>query len=94
MFIPQWRSGSSDALSKGIANVLRQGGRNSTRVVVRYIANTESGIALPFTAPLVGWGMLRALSTDERIVWLAWCVVAYLGWRVLLARRRASETAV
>ena len=94
MFIPAWRSASSDALSKSIANVLRQGGRASTRVVVRYIANTESGIALPFTAPLVGWGMLRALSTDERVVWLAWCLVAYVAWRVMMGRRRASETAV
>ena len=66
----------------------------STRVVVRYIVNTETGIALPFTAPLVGWGMLRALSADERVVWLAWCLVAYLGWRVLLARRRTPETPV
>ena len=94
MFIPDWRSASPDALSKSIANVLRQGGRASTRVVVRYIANTESGIALPFTAPLVGWGMLRALSPDERIVWLVWCLVAYVGWRVIIARRRTSETAV
>ena len=94
LFIPQWRSETPDALSKGIAQVLRLGGRRSTRVVERYIANTESGIALPLTAPLVGWGMLRALSNDERVVWLAWCLLAYLGWRVLLARRRASESAV
>lgn len=94
MFIPNWRSASSDVLTKAIANVLREGGRGSTRVVERYMANTETGIALPFSAPLVGWGMLRALSTDERVVWLAWCLVAYLGWRVLIARRRTSETTV
>ena len=94
MFIPNWRSITPDELSKSIANVLRGGGRGSTRVVARYIANTETGIALPFTAPLVGWGMLRALSTDERVVWLAWCLLAYLGWRVLIARRRTSESAV
>ena len=94
MFVPQWRTVSPDGLSKAIANVLRVGGRGSTRVVVRYIANTEKGIALPFSAPLVGWGMLRALSTDERVVWLAWCLVAYLGWRALIARQRASESTV
>ena len=94
MFVPEWRSATPDVLSKAIANVLRQGGRKSTRVVVRYIVNTEMGVALPFTAPLVGWGMLRALSTDERVVWLAWCLVAYLGWRVVVARRRARATAV
>lgn len=94
MFIPQWRSVSPDGVSKAIANVLRVGGRGATRVVARYVANTESGIALPLSAPLVGWGMLRALSTDERIVWLAWCFVAYVGWRVLIARRSTGETAV
>ncbi|MDQ2665549.1 MAG: hypothetical protein M3Z05_06025 [Gemmatimonadota bacterium] len=94
MFIPQWRTVSPDGLSKAIANVLRVGGRGATRVVERYVVNTESGIGLPLTAPLVGWGMLRALSTDERIVWLAWCFVAYIGWRVLMSRRRVDETAV
>jgi predicted metal-dependent phosphoesterase TrpH len=94
MYVPDWRSANPDALSKAIADVLRHGGRGSTKVVVRYVANTETGIALPFTAPLVGWGMLRALSTDERVVWLAWCLVAYLGWRALLARRRSRETPV
>jgi hypothetical protein len=94
MYVPDWRSANPDALSKAIADVLRQGGRGSTKVVVRYVANTETGIALPFTAPLVGWGMLRALSTDERVVWLVWCLVAYLGWRALLARRRSRETPV
>jgi len=93
MFIPQWRTVSPDGLSKAIANVLRNGGRGSTRVVERYIANTESGIALPLTAPLVGWGMLRSLSADERIVWLAWCFVAYIGWRVVIARRKTGDTA-
>jgi predicted metal-dependent phosphoesterase TrpH len=94
MFVRQWRNATPDELSKTIANVLRKGGRGSTRVVARYVANTETGLALPLTAPLVGWGMLRALSADERVVWLAWCLVAYLGWRMLMARRRTSETAV
>ncbi len=94
MFIPQWRTVSPDVLSKAIANVLRNGGRGATRVVVRYVANTETGIALPLSTPLVGWGMLRSLSTDERIVWLAWCFAAYLGWLGLMARRRAGAPAV
>jgi hypothetical protein len=94
MYVPEWRGASPDMLSKAIATVLREGGRGSTLVVVRFIVNTETGIALPFTAPLVGWGMLRALSADERIVWLVWCLAAYLGWRALVARRRARETAV
>jgi Predicted metal-dependent phosphoesterases (PHP family) len=94
MFIPDWRSVSPDGLSKAIANVLRVGGRGATRVVERFVANTETGLSLPLSVPLVGWGMLRALSTDERVVWLAWCLLAYLGWRLLVARRRASENVV
>ena len=93
MSIPQWRSISPDALSKSIATVLRNEGRGATRVVARYVADTDTGIALPFSAPLVGWGMLRALSTDERIVWLAWCVAAYLGWLGLMTRRRSGPPA-
>ena len=52
----------------------------------------EAGLALPFTVPLVTWGMLRTLSGDERIVWLAWTFAIYLLWRIKRARtRRAAE---
>ena len=44
MFVPEWRSATPDVLSKAIATVLRQGGRGSTRVVVRFIVDTETGI--------------------------------------------------
>jgi hypothetical protein len=93
MFIPQWRTLTPDARSKAIGVVLRSGGRGATRVVARYVANTESGIALPFSAPLVAWGMLRSLSNDERVVWLAWCLILYLGWRFMLARRTRASLA-
>ena len=88
--LPQWRAVAPERLSNAISTVLRQGGRRSTRVVERYVANTEAGIALPFTAPLVAWGMLRTLSSDERIVWLAWCLALYLTWRLIGARRRTE----
>ena len=91
MFIPEWRTVSPDVLSKAVAKVLREGGRGATKVVARYIVNTESGIALPLSAPLVAWGMLRSMSNDERIVWLAWCFAAYLGWRLIIARRRGDQ---
>ena len=91
MFLPQWRSATADALSAAISKILRGGGRTSTRVVERYVADTESGIALPLTVPLVAWGMLRTLSSDERIVWLAWTLAIYLVWR--LRRWRGGRVA-
>jgi hypothetical protein len=36
--------------------------------------------------------MLRTLSSDERIVWLAWTATFYLLWRFRRARlKRAAE---
>ena len=91
MFLPQWRAVSADQLSNAISNVLRNGGRQSTRVVERYLADTDRGVALPLTVPLVAWGMLRTLSSDERIVWLAWVLAIFLLWRVVDARRRTGD---
>ena len=90
LFLPQWRAVSADELSNAISNVIRSGGRRSTRVVERYVADTERGVALPLTVPLVAWGMFRALSSDERIVWLAWVLALYLIWRVVGAQRRGN----
>ncbi|MBC7674276.1 MAG: hypothetical protein H7247_17800 [Polaromonas sp.] len=87
MRLPNWRAADSDALSRAISTVLRRGGRASTRVVERYVTDTESGLSLPFTLPLVTWGMMRTLSTDERIVWVMWALALYLLWRVRLFRR-------
>ena len=92
MILPQWRAGTPDALSAAIGRILRGGGRSSTRVVERNVADTESGIALPLTVPLVAWGMLR-LSGDERIVWLAWTFALYLLWRLRRSRGRGAATA-
>ena len=93
IYLPQWRAVAPERLSNAISTVLRQGGRRSTRVVERYVANTESGVGLILSAPLVAWGMLRALSTDERIVWLAWCLAIYLVWRLVGVRRRTAPLA-
>jgi hypothetical protein len=88
MYLPGWRAVPPEELSKGISNVLRQGGRSSTKVAERYVADTEQGIALPFTVPLVAWGMFRTLSLDERIVWVAWVVALSVLARVQRMRRR------
>ena len=93
LFLPQWRAVSADQLSNSISNVIRDGGRRSTRVVERYVADTERGAVLPLTAPLVTWGMFRALSSDERIVWLVWALALYLIWRAVDAQRRGNALA-
>jgi hypothetical protein len=37
---------------------------------------------------MVAWGMLRTLSVDERVVWLAWIAALVLLARVRGMRRR------
>ena len=43
---------------------------------------------MPFTVPIVTWGMFRALSADERIVWFAWVAALTMLARVSAMRRR------
>jgi len=88
MLLPGWRSVPAEALSKGISSSIRQNGRGTTKVVERYVADTDAGIALPFTVPLVAWGMFRTLSFDERVVWLAWAAALSILLRVQRMRRR------
>jgi hypothetical protein len=88
LIMPGWRAVPPEDLSRAIAATIRRGGRASTKVVERYVADTDRGIALPFTAPLVAWGMFRTLSLDERVVWLAWIAVILLLSRVVAMRRR------
>jgi hypothetical protein len=78
MVVPQWRALAPDQLSAAISAVIRLHGRRATKVVARYVPNTDNGVALIFTAPLVVWGMFRTLSVDERVMWLAWTVLAVL----------------
>jgi predicted metal-dependent phosphoesterase TrpH len=87
MYLPGWRGATPEQLGSGIGTVIRRGGRGATKVAERYVADTESGIALPLTVPLVVWGMLRTLSTDERVVWLMWALAIFLVARVRRMRR-------
>ena len=90
--MPGWRAAPPEELSRAIAATIRKGGRASTKVVERYVVDTDRGIALPLTVPLVAWGMFRTLSLDERVVWLAWIVAIVLLSRVRgMRRRRSSE---
>ena len=90
MSLPGWRGETPERLAFIIAATIRRGGHGTTRVVERYVADTESGIALPFTAPLVAWGMLRTLSAEERIAWLAWGIALSLLSRLKMLRRREA----
>ncbi|MEO6526113.1 MAG: hypothetical protein ABIP93_05775 [Gemmatimonadaceae bacterium] len=88
MLLPGWRAVPPEELSKAIARTLRQQGRAGTKVAERYVADTDQGLALPLTVPLVAWGMFRALSFDERVVWLAWVAALSVLARVQRMRRR------
>ncbi len=89
MHMPGWRAVPAEQLSLAISTVIRRGGFASTRVVERYVANTDDALTLPLTLPLVTWGMMRTLSTDERVVWLFWTLAIVLLLR-LRAHRRAE----
>ncbi|MFL5618938.1 MAG: PHP domain-containing protein [Gemmatimonadaceae bacterium] len=90
--LPGWRAAPPEEVSRAIAATLRAGGRGATKVVERYVANTDEAVLVPFTVPLVAWGMLRTLSLDERIVWFAWiAALVLLSWARGMSRRRPGE---
>ena len=66
---------------------------HSTRVVERYVATQNRECRLVLTAPLVTWGMLRTLSPDERVVWIAWAIALTLVARLLAWRRPRPDGA-
>ena len=92
LILPGWRAAPPEDVSRAIAATLRAGGRGATKVAERYVADTDEAALLPFTVPLVAWGMFRTLSLDERVVWLAWIAALVLLSRVRgMRRRRAGE---
>jgi hypothetical protein len=92
MYLPGWRNATPDEIGDAIVTILRRGGVSSTRVVERYVADTETGVKLVLSSPLVAWGMLRTLSPDERAVWVAWAVALTLVSRLRAYRRpRAGD---
>ena len=88
MLIPGWRGAPPEEVSKAISATLRNSGRATTKVVERYVANSDDAALVPFTVPIVTWGMFRALSLDERIVWFAWVAALTMLARVSAMRRR------
>jgi hypothetical protein len=91
MFVPGWRGANAQDLSVQIGRILRGGGKASTRVAERYVANTE-GALLPLTVPLVTWGMLRSLDSEERIVWIVWLTLIFALLRLRAAWLRTPRT--
>jgi hypothetical protein len=92
LVLPQWRAATPAQLSEAISATIRAAGPQGTRVVERRIADTDTGLRLPFTVPLVLWDMLRTLSGDERIMWLLWTLLA-AGLYALRERRRPAPAA-
>ena len=88
LVLPGWRAAPPEEMSLAIAATMRNGGRGATKVVERYVADTDDPMLVPFTVPMVAWGMLRTLSVDERVVWLAWIAALVLLARVRAMRRR------
>jgi len=87
--IENWRAASPEALDDALSRAIRGAGFGATRVVERWIPDTDTGVALPLTVPLVLWGMLRTLSAGERVLWLMWTLVAVALFRLRQQRRAA-----
>lgn len=87
MYVPGWRGVTPQRLAEVIPAFIRRGGRGAAKVAERYVADTETGVALPLTVPLVAWGMMRTLSPDERVMWVVWAVGLFLLSRLRRARR-------
>ena len=88
LILPGWRAVPPEEVSRAISATLRTGGRGATKVVERYVADTDDPVLVPFTVPLIAWGMLRTLSVDERVIWFAWIAALVLLARVRAMRRR------
>jgi predicted metal-dependent phosphoesterase TrpH len=83
-----WRHLDRDELEARIEGTVRVGGFGATRVVERATADPgTSAAALAFSVFLVPWRMLRALSPEERRMWLVWIWVI-AGVALHLRRRR------
>lgn len=96
MQIPGWRGMAADSLAEMIEMYVRRGGRASTLVIERVVADPHGNPALlALTAPIGFWTMLTTLSADERVVWVVWIWAIVLGVRGgrRVRRRRAATAA-
>jgi hypothetical protein len=90
LIVPGWRGMGTDSLSAAIEGSLRQR-KEATRVVERRIAgelNGSNALEMAFTLPIVTWGMLTTLSTDERVMWIVWVWALTAAWHLTRTWRR------
>ena len=91
MLVPNWRAVNADALQLEIERQIRVGGVQATRVIERRAADPgDSRLWLAASVVAVPARMLTTLSSDERIVWLAW---TWLIWGAALWNRRRKISA-
>ncbi len=79
--LPDWRGMGTDSLAGLIERVLREGGRQSTKVVERRVAEGASPLGVVFAGIAVPWRMFTTLAPDERVVWVLW------AWAIVLIAR-------
>lgn len=85
-----WRGLTSEQLALGIERLVRDGGFRATRVVERVVADGAFPPSLALSVVTVPGTMLVTLSTDERVMWLAWIWAAYVATRLARRRRAAA----
>jgi hypothetical protein len=91
MRVRGWRAMTPQTLAMSIEGAIRESGRSSTRVAERRVGETD-GPLLALTVPGVAWRMFTMLTTDQRLVWIAWSWGLWFAYRV--ARRRSRRTAL
>jgi hypothetical protein len=90
--VPGWRGMNADVLGMSIEGAIRESGRAATRVAERRVGETDGRWTFA-TVPVVTWRMFTMLGTDQRVLWVAWAWVLWIGYLLarsrLLARREA-----
>jgi hypothetical protein len=92
MRLIDWRSLGTDSLSKRIERVMRIGGRGSTKVFERRVADGGNMLSVVFSGITIPWRMFTTLSPEERVAWLIWIwVIACLCMAVRARRPRSAR---
>jgi hypothetical protein len=93
MRLIDWRSLGTDSLAQRIERVIRLGGRGSTKVFERRVADGGSMLSVVFSGATVPWRMFTTLSAEERAAWLIWIwVIAFICIAVRGRRVRDVRT--
>ena len=92
--IPGWRALSPEALDAKIRAHLRARPDESVHVIERRrVRPGESAVSLVSTLPDVAWNMLVMMSPGERLSWMAWIWLAWIGSWALTRRSSRRVTA-